>query len=236
MWESMMGKSITPNASFLQTLSLRGLPSADPLERGHFDREFFQSRAHTLQRRSLRGFDAVEILERLLDARMRDDDDAVAVADHDIARGDRHAPANDRKADRARSAPLRRIRRDPHGESWNADLFEVLEIAHQAVGNEARDAAVARDIHQEISGHGGSGIAIGCNHEHIARLAFSERRHEREIIERPAVAGERDADERLAHKPLDPPVERARAVHGVDDEGGRRAEALDDISRWAFDG
>ena len=88
MWESMMGKSITPNASSrLNLIGPLDSPSAHPLERGDFDRQLFQSGAHAFKRRRLRGFDALEVLERLVDARARDDDDAVAVADHHIARG-----------------------------------------------------------------------------------------------------------------------------------------------------
>src|ERR1700733_1034857 len=174
MWESMMGKSITPNVSSRRTLSLRALSPAHPLERGHFDRQLFQSTAHALQRRRLRGFYALEILERFLDARAWDDDDAVAVADHDIARADRHAAADDRQADRAGSASLRRGRRDAHGEGWQANGFEIVKVAHKAVGDKARRAAVSGDVHKQISGHRGAHIAVGCNHEHVARLGFGE--------------------------------------------------------------
>src|ERR1700722_6722311 len=148
MWESMMGKSITPGASLpLNPVTARASPSANAAQRGDLDRQLFQSAAHALQRRRLHGFDALEILERLLDTRTRDNDDAVAVADHHIARGDRHAATDNRQADRARSAPLRRIRRRAHGESWQADCFEVVKVTHEAVGDEARGAAIARDVH-----------------------------------------------------------------------------------------
>src|SRR5882757_2799978 len=101
MWESMMGKSITPNASSTATLSARVSASAHPFERGNLDRQLFQSGAHALQRRRLHGLDALEILERFIDARARDDNHAVAVADHHIAGGDRHAATDDWQADRA---------------------------------------------------------------------------------------------------------------------------------------
>src|ERR1700735_5328243 len=133
MWESMMGKSITRNVSFRRPLlAARALSSAHALERRHLDRQLFQSAAHALQRRRLHGLDALEILKRFVDARARDNDEAVAIADYDSARGDRHTAADDRQADRARSAPLRRIWRDAHGESRKADGFEVVEVAHKA--------------------------------------------------------------------------------------------------------
>src|SRR5580698_1764157 len=135
MWESMMGKSITRNVSFRRPLlAARALSSAHALERRNLDRQLFQSAAHALQRRRLHGFDALEILERLVDARARDNDDAVAIANHHIARGDRHPAADDRQADRAGSAPLRRIWRDAHGERRQPDGFEVVEVADEAVG------------------------------------------------------------------------------------------------------
>ena len=236
MWESMMGKSITPNAFSRDAYEAPRYPLPMRLQRGDLDRQFFQSAAHALQRRRLHGFHALEVLEGFIDARARDDHDAVAVADHHIARSDRDAAADNRQADRAGSAPLRRIRRDAHGEGRQANGFEVVKVAHKAVGDEARGAAISRDIHQEISGHRCADIAIGRDHEHVARLGFGERRHEREIIERPAIAGERNADHRAADEPLDPPVEGARAVHRVDDEARRRAEAFDEIGRWAVDG
>ena len=113
------------------------------------------------------------------------------------------------------------------------DRFEVVEVAHKAVGHEAGGAAVARDADQEVPRHGRPYIASGRDHEYVARPAFGERRHERQIVERATVAGERHADERAADEPLDPPVEGAGAVHGVDDEArGRASETLDELARW----
>ena len=137
--------------------------------------------------------------------------------------------ADDRQADRARSAPLRRIRRDAHGEDRHADRFEIVEVAHQAVGDEAGDAAVARDIH--------------AADRRSRRRRYS--RPSRRRAHRPACDSASAAmSARLSSGPqsqvsatptserptsrLDPPVERARAVHRVDDEAGRRAEALDE--------
>src|ERR1700735_5506204 len=110
MWESMMGKSITRNVSFRRPLlAARALSSAHALERRNLDRQLFQSAAHALQRRRLHGFDALEILERFINARAWDDNHAVAVADHHIARGDRHAAADDRHAGRGGAGPARRV-------------------------------------------------------------------------------------------------------------------------------
>ena len=173
--------------------------------------------------------------ERLLDTVARDDDHAVAIADHDIAGRDRHAAADDRQADGAGTAPLRRIRRDAHGEGRDANGFKVIEIAHEAIGDKARNAAIAGDIHQEISSDRRSDIASGRHDQHVAGPGFGERRHERQIVERAAVAGERHADEWAADEPLDAPVESARSVHGVDDEAGRRpAETLDELAWGPF--
>src|ERR1700735_2587789 len=110
MWESMMGKSITPGASLpLNPVTARASPSANAAQRGDLDRQLFQSAAHALQRRRLHGFDALEILERFINARAWDDNHAVAVADHHIARGDRHAAADDRHAGRGGAGPARRV-------------------------------------------------------------------------------------------------------------------------------
>src|SRR5258708_39537510 len=112
-----MGKSITPNASLSLTLSARVSASAHPFERGDLDWQLFQSAAHALQRRRLHGFDALEILKRLIDAGARDDNHAVAVADHHIARGDSHAAADGLHAEPTRSTPWRRIWLAAHAES-----------------------------------------------------------------------------------------------------------------------
>ena len=108
-------------------------------------------------------------------------------------------------------------------------------VAAGAPEDKARGAAIAGDIHQEIACHGGSDIAVCRNHEHIARLGFGERGHEGQVVERPAVACQRDADHGTSDKRLDPPVEGSSAVHGVDDEAGWGAKAFDDIGRRAFD-
>src|SRR5271163_2331381 len=110
MWESMMGKSIiaagpSPCANACGRVALW---PADPSQARNLDGQIFQASAHALERRGFGSFDALETVERRRDAGARNDHDAVAIADHHIAGGDRNAAADDRQADRSWTAPLRR--------------------------------------------------------------------------------------------------------------------------------
>src|SRR5580704_7821193 len=98
MWESMMGKSITSLAS-------NHPPSRSALRspRRGGDGKFSQSFAHALQHRRFGRLDLLEIGERFDKTRARHDHDAVAIADHQVAGGDRRAAADDRQADRTRA-------------------------------------------------------------------------------------------------------------------------------------
>src|SRR5271163_292667 len=114
MWESMMGKSIMRSAPALPRILKAALASCpdDPSQCLH--RQVFQSLANAFKRRGFGGFDALKTLQRRRYAGPWNDHNAVAIADHHIARGDRNAAADDRQADRSGTAPLRRIRSDAH--------------------------------------------------------------------------------------------------------------------------
>ena len=51
---------------------------------------------------------------------------------------------------------LRGIRRDAHREDRQVQRFEVVEVADEAVGDEAADAAVSRDAEQQVAGDRGA--------------------------------------------------------------------------------
>src|SRR5271166_960060 len=162
MWESMMGKSITgPGLQPFASASADAAPSRPPVRspRRRGDRKLSQAPAHALQHRGFRSFDLLEIGERFGKTRARHDRDAVAIADDDIAGRDRAAAADDGQADRARAAPAWRIRRNAHRIDRQAQRLEIGEVAHEAVGDEAGHAAIARDAEQKISGYGGASKA-----------------------------------------------------------------------------
>ena len=52
-----------------------------------------------------------------------------------------------------------------------ADAEDAGEIARQAVGHEAEQAAIARHAHEQVAGHRCGGEAVGCGDENVARLA-----------------------------------------------------------------
>ena len=78
---------------------MTGLASraGDPSQRGNLDGQLLQSRAHTLERRRLHGLDLLEAGERRLEAGARNDGNAIAIAHHHVAGGDRNAAADDRQ-------------------------------------------------------------------------------------------------------------------------------------------
>ena len=172
-----------------------------------------------------------------VDARARNDDHAVAVADHHVARGDRHAAADDRQADRAGPAPLRRIRRDAHGEDRQADRFEVVEVAHQAVGDEARGAAIARDIRSadlrsRPRRHSRSVATTSTSPGlHSASAAMNARLSSGPQSQVSATPTKRPPTSRLIRQSSAPVPFIASTMKLVG-----RAKALDDIGRRAFDG
>src|SRR5579871_232365 len=146
----MMGKSIMEGLPQPRANALERLASspADSPQRRNFDGQVFQAATHTLERRGFSGLDLFETLERRGDAGARHDHNAIAIADYDIAGGDRNAPADNREPDGPRAASLRRIRRDAHRIDRKADRFEVGEVAHKTVGDETGGSSVACDPNQ----------------------------------------------------------------------------------------
>ncbi len=68
-------------------------------------------------------------------------------------------------------------------------------------------------------------------------MTLGEGRHESQVVQRAAVAGEREADERRANERPNPPVKSARSTHGVDYEARRdAAKSFKNLSWWAFGG
>ena len=106
------------------------------------------------------------------------------------------AAEHHRKADRARTVAGRRVGRDAGAIDRQPDRLDAGDVAHQAVGHEAGDALVARHAEQQVAGHRGAGEAVGGGDDDVAGLGGIERAEHREIVGRPAVAGDGDADQR----------------------------------------
>src|SRR5580700_2723365 len=114
MWESKMGKSIIAVASDASAAALPSLRALAGPSRGAADRKLLQAAADLFQHRGFRRLDPLEIGEGFSKARARNDDHAVAIADHHIARGDRDAAAYDRQADRSGPTSAWRIWSEAH--------------------------------------------------------------------------------------------------------------------------
>jgi hypothetical protein len=104
------------------------------------------------------------------------------------------------------------------------DLQQALDVAHQAIGDDRHDPLVPGHRRDVVAEHRGALIGAGRQHDHIAGLRDLDRDEQAEVVARPAVDRHCGCCERnLRPERLDPIVDRALAVLGVDHEAGRHA-------------
>ncbi len=105
-----------------------------------------------------------------------DHDDAVAVAEDDVAGKHRRVAAADRDVDLDRLMQRqigRRARAVVIG--GEAELGDLGRIAKAAIGDDAGDAALHQPRHQDGAGGGGAGILAAVHHQHRAGRAILDR-------------------------------------------------------------
>ena len=198
------------------------------------ERRQAQPVAHRLVHLPFRLANGRQARDHFGEPRLRDDHHAVLVGDDDVAARHRMAGDGDGKAHGAGTAARRRIGRDADAVARQADHPYAGQVAHAAIGDEARCAAVARHAEHEVAGHRAAGVIAGGGDDDVARLHPLERGHQRQIVRRTGIAGQRHAAEGglLGDRRLDPVVERAAAAQRVDDEArGRSAQRVDERCR-----
>jgi hypothetical protein len=112
----------------------------------------------------------------------RHDDDAVAIADHDIAGFGGDAAERNREPNRPRPVARRRIRREAGAINREADRKDPDKVAHRAVGDEPGNAAIARHAEQQIDGDRSGGESVRGCHKDIAALGGMQRAEKRKIV------------------------------------------------------
>ena len=153
---------------------------------------------------------------------VRDDHHPVAIGDADLAGIDADAAHDHRHAGGAGAVAGNRVGGDAHAEGGHADGQDTVDIAHQAIGDEAGDALVAAHGDHNVAGDRGLVEGIGGDEDRIARLGDFQRSEDGEIVAGTGMAGDDGGDDAavVVVERLDAIVERAAAVHAIDDKAG----------------
>ena len=115
-------------------------------------------------------------VDDLLGQRGRDDDDAVAVADDDVARLHGRAAAGDRHVEVPRHVPAAEHRGvGAGGEDRDADGGDRVVVAHAAVGDDAGGAARLGAEREDVAERARAGLAARLDDDDLAVADGVER-------------------------------------------------------------
>ena len=209
------GLGVTLDRSVLEPVGLTGQSSRRPR------RSSVSSPASSRGIRS-RSFAARASAAARTSARLtvRDDDDAVAVEDHDVTRRDADAPDLDGNVELT-SDPLRRPRGGdracPHGEP---EGDELVEVPYRPVDEDRRRAAGLRLDRDQVADDRHRSLLRDRQDEHVARLDPLERPVRGQVVRRSAggrpgrtgrSSSRDDAEDEPASRPAPPAgLERRR--------------------------
>src|SRR5262249_32967165 len=133
------------------------------------------------------------------------------------------ATDHDRKTHRAGAVSRRRVGRDAGGKTRQPDGANAGDVADEAVGDEADDAAVLHHAEEEIAGDGSPVIAAGGAENDGPGSGDRLRAEGGEVVGGAGISGHRNAAESaLFPDRLDAAGERATASEGVDDIARRK--------------
>ena len=104
---------------------------------------------------------------------VRKNDDAVGVAVNEVARSHLEAAARDRHLELPPPRPRRRCRNAPGREDGEAERLDPVEVAHGAVDDETRDAALQREPRHLVAPERVPEIASAADNEDRAGGARS---------------------------------------------------------------
>jgi hypothetical protein len=170
-----------------------------------------------------------------------DDDDTVGVAEHEIAGTDRGAAELNRRAELPRPFLGAGADRQPAAEYRESRGFDRVDVAHGAVGDQAREAARARSLGEDLAPRSRLQVPANSGHDDDARAGVRNRDVQHQVVARRAV----DRHRRSAHarpaprRPngrIDHPPATGRLVQRRRIEVGEALEAIvDPGNTWFHD-
>src|SRR5690606_29327524 len=106
----------------------------------------------------------------------------VFVAQHQVARLDRHAIERDRHVDLSRAVLVRTTVRDTGGKDRKIMGSDVSVVAHRTVDHHAAEAAPCRVHQHQLTHDRVRQIAAGVDHYHVAWLGIVDRLMHHEVV------------------------------------------------------
>jgi hypothetical protein len=146
-------------------------------------RQVVQRLAPGLRRedRTLAARDRLGGLQCRRDAFRRGDQQAVVVAEHEVARGHLDAAAGDGRPQRGPRRGRPRSRRRAAREHGQPDATQALQVAAEPVGDDPGEPAPAGLRGEQLAEHGAR-TAVRRDHEDVARGGLGKRAHDRQMV------------------------------------------------------
>jgi len=126
---------------------------------------------------------------------LRNDDNTILIADHNVTGFDGDTSGNDREADPSGSGLDARVWRDAPRENRQSNLNDALGVPRHAIDHDRLHAGILCHLGDDVADNRGRGESIGRGHYDVALLSQCNRRQNGEVIGRPRFAGQRCADE-----------------------------------------
>ena len=135
-------------------------------------------------------FLAGEGLKGFVEFGLGDDDDAVCVADDDVARVADDVAAGDGFADVTGAVFGGTGRYNAAGEHGQAHVVHFFNVADGAVDDDAGDAFAEADLGEDAAEDGPVGDAVSGDDEHVAGFGFVEAAVDGEVVAFPDLDGQ----------------------------------------------